>query len=67
MDIDLKTLLVGGMYLKCYLFLKVGLVNNFKYFFNIGRNVFGRLRLVKTMIILADLFIVHVKTGGGSK
>ena len=34
---DLKTLLDGDMYLKCYLFLKVGILNNLKYFFNRGR------------------------------
>ena len=55
---------VGYVYLNWHRFLTVDLINNFKYFFNIGRNVFGRLRLVKTMIILADLFTVHVKTGG---
>ena len=33
-SIGLKTLLVGDMYLKCLLFLRIGILNNLKYFFN---------------------------------
>ena len=34
---DFKTLLFGDMYLKCYLFLNEGILNNLKYLFNRGR------------------------------
>ena len=41
---DLKTLLLGDMYLKFHLFLKVGILNNLQYFFNRARNLAGEMK-----------------------
>ena len=41
---DLKTLLVGDVYLKCHLFLKVGILNNLKYYFNRARHFYGEMK-----------------------
>ena len=43
-SLDLKTLLVGDMYLKCHLFLKVCILNNLKYYFNRVRHFSGEMK-----------------------